>query len=69
MTTSRVDTLDMSQFRHGSDSERKAFALRLARCFAQQGFVKLINHCVPQVAIEKAFQWVRGRLSATLIPT
>jgi hypothetical protein len=66
MTTTKVDTLDMSRFRHGSDLEREAFALRLAECFAQQGFVKLINHCIPHDVVHEAFEWVRTYLSTPI---
>lgn len=58
MSTGNVHMLDMGAFRHGSDAERKAFAQTLTQCFATQGFVKIVNHAVPKVAVEKAFEWV-----------
>lgn len=59
MSAGKVHTLNMAAFRHGSDIERKAFAQDLVQCLATQGFAKLINHALPAVALEKAFEWVR----------
>ncbi|KAF2438001.1 Clavaminate synthase-like protein [Karstenula rhodostoma CBS 690.94] len=56
MSTGQVSTLDMSQFRRGSNSERLDFARNLFKCLSTQGFVKLVNHGVPDVAIDKAFE-------------
>jgi hypothetical protein len=58
MAAGQVSTLDMSQFRRGSESERLDFAQSLVKCLSTQGFVKLINHGVPDVAIDKAFELV-----------
>lgn len=56
MLAGEVSTLDMSQYRRGTDSERLDFARKLFKCLSSQGFVKLVNHGVPDVAINKAFE-------------
>lgn len=66
-TTSHVCTLDMSLFRHGDDATRKTFAQTLAASLASGGFVKIINHAIPKIAIEKAFEWVCGIRVAPVI--
>lgn len=59
MAAGTVVTLDMEKFFLGSEEERAQFARDLLQCFASQGFVKLVNHGVPDLAIDKAFEWVR----------
>jgi len=58
MAAGQVSTLDMSQFRRGSDPERLDFARNLVKCLSTQGFVKLVNHGIPDMAIDKAFELV-----------
>lgn len=58
MLPGQVATLDMSQYRRGTDSERLNFARELFKCLSSQGFVKLINHGIPGAAIDKAFELV-----------
>ena len=60
MAAGTVVTLDMAKFFLGSEEERAQFSRDLLQCFASQGFVKLINHGVPNAAIDKAFEWVRN---------
>ncbi|GCB25946.1 flavonol synthase/flavanone 3-hydroxylase [Aspergillus awamori] len=59
MAAGTVVTLDMGKFFLGSEEERAQFARDLLQCFASQGFVKLVNHGVPDLAIDKAFEWNR----------
>lgn len=54
-----VWTLDMNDFRHGSEQQRLKFSASLVNCLASQGFVKVINHAVPPVAMKNAFEWNR----------
>lgn len=56
MSKGQVSTLDMSHFRRGTNSERLEFAQNLVKCLSSQGFVKLVNHGVPDQAIDKAFE-------------
>lgn len=56
MKTGQVYTLDMSKFRRGTTEERLDFARDLLKCLSSQGFVKIVNHGVPDAAVEKAFE-------------
>ncbi|PVH92503.1 Clavaminate synthase-like protein [Periconia macrospinosa] len=56
MKTGQVSTLDMTNFRRGSEKERLSFANELLKCLSTQGFVKLVNHGVSDQAVEKAFE-------------
>lgn len=58
MTAGTVSTLDMGKFIRGNNKERVDFSNDLVRSFAAQGFVKLINHGIPDIVLERAFELV-----------
>ena len=51
-------TLDLSRFTHGDDQERQQLATHLCASLSQHGFVKLVNHGVPDEAVSELFGWV-----------
>ena len=52
------DTLDASQFIHGSVDDRVNFARRLVSCLDKDGFVKIRNHGIPSQDIKEMLSWV-----------
>jgi isopenicillin N synthase-like dioxygenase len=53
-----ISVLDASQFLHGSPSQRAEFADKLLKSCIEHGFVKLINHGMPDAVITEMFSWV-----------
>lgn len=53
-----LPTLDLSRFTRGNDQERQQLAKDLCASLLQHGFVKLVNHGVPDEAVLKLFEWV-----------
>jgi len=53
-----LPTLDFSRFEDGSESERTELANVLVDSFEKHGFVKLVNHGVPDEVIYDLFAWV-----------
>ncbi|KAG9241338.1 hypothetical protein BJ878DRAFT_466590 [Calycina marina] len=51
-----IQTLDLSQFTKGSESERRAFASDLLSNFSRNGFVKLVNHGIPDSEVSKLWE-------------
>ncbi|KND86888.1 Flavonol synthase/flavanone 3-hydroxylase [Tolypocladium ophioglossoides CBS 100239] len=47
-----LPTLDFSLFKHGSDAESRKLAKTLVQSFRDHGFVKLINHGLPEDAVK-----------------
>jgi isopenicillin N synthase-like dioxygenase len=52
---SLVKTLDFALFRDGTEAQRKQLGAELAEGFVSAGFVKLINHGIPEETVHKAF--------------
>jgi isopenicillin N synthase-like dioxygenase len=52
-------TLDLQLFTHGSGTESKALAKALVESFRDHGFVKLINHGIPEETVSEYMQAVR----------
>jgi len=50
-------TLDLSQFRHGTDEQRSRFARELCESFQGSGFVKLEGHGFDMDAVREMFEW------------
>lgn len=48
---SNLPTLDFSLFTHGTQVERQELGQALAKSFVDHGFVKLINHGLPDETI------------------
>ena len=47
-----LPTLDFSSFHHGPEKERLELANALVNSFRQHGFVKLINHGIPEEIVQ-----------------
>ena len=47
-----LPTLDFSSFYHGSEKERLKLAVDLENSFRNHGFVKLINHGIPEEIVK-----------------
>ena len=60
-TTSREEmdlpTLDFSRYRYGSEKIRLELAVTLVKSFENHGFVKLINHGIPE---ETVYKYLKG---------
>lgn len=48
-----LPTLDFSHFCHGSKEQRLGLAIALVDSFKKHGFVKLINHGIPEDTVKK----------------
>jgi isopenicillin N synthase-like dioxygenase len=59
-------TLDLSRFTDGSELERQQLASDLLASLSQHGFVKLVNHGIPDEAVSKLFDWVRVKCLSTV---
>lgn len=53
-----VKTLDFSLFSNENPHEQQIFAKELVRTLSQLGFVKLVNHGIPESMLHEAFEWV-----------
>lgn len=53
-----LPTLDFGKFLHGTQTERQELADQLVASFTQHGFVKLINHGVPDEVVDGIWKWV-----------
>jgi isopenicillin N synthase-like dioxygenase len=53
-----LPTLDLSRFTEGSEKERQQLASDLLASLSGHGFVKLVNHGIPDKAISRLFGWV-----------
>lgn len=56
MTLSR---LDLSLFTSGNATDRRHFASDLLESLRRHGFVKIVNHGIPEHIVARLFQWVR----------
>lgn len=56
MTLSR---LDLSLFTSGNTTDRQHFASDLLESLRGHGFVKIVNHGIPDHIIARLFEWVR----------
>ena len=56
MTLSR---LDLSLFTSGITTDRRQFALDLLESLRGHGFVKIVNHGIPDHTVARLFKWVR----------
>lgn len=54
----KIPTLDASDFLAGSESQRNRFASDLVDSFVRTGFVKIVNHGIPEEMIDDLFKWV-----------
>ncbi|UNI16129.1 hypothetical protein JDV02_002596 [Purpureocillium takamizusanense] len=61
-----LPTLDLSSFHHGSDAERKRLAEDLVQSFKDHGFVKLVNHGVPEDVVR---QYMKAAVDFFALPT
>lgn len=62
MTT--LPTLDFSNFTQGSQFEREELGKSVTKSFIDHGFVKLINHGLPDETIAELLDLVRGKRNA-----
>jgi isopenicillin N synthase-like dioxygenase len=61
-----LPTLDLSRFTDGSELERQKLASDLLASLSQHGFVKLVNHGIPDETVSKLFDWVRVKCPSTV---
>lgn len=54
-----LPTLNLSLFTHGNEEERQKLASDLLDSLVQHGFVKIINHGVPEELISTMWDLVR----------
>jgi len=54
-----VPTVNGSDFFSGTDAQRRQFCNDMVDSFKRFGFVKLINHGIPQETVNDVFHWVR----------
>lgn len=57
-TLASLPTLDFSKFTHGSHLEQLNLGNALFKSFKDHGFVKLINHGLPNVTTEALLEFV-----------
>lgn len=57
-TMASLPTLDFSKFTHGSHLDQLKPGNALVKYFKDHGFVKLINHGLPDVTTEALLQFV-----------
>lgn len=50
-----IPLVDLSEYRQGSDADKKAFIERLGSAFNDIGFVGVINHDIPDDLVDKFF--------------
>lgn len=50
--------VDASQFISGTPTQQRGFAIELAESVRRCGFVKVINHGLPDELIDELFAWV-----------
>ncbi len=61
-----LPTLDLSVFTDGgSDTDRNKFSSDLLSSLSKHGFVKLVNHGIPDYMVSKLFQWVSLGLTSS----
>lgn len=53
-----IPTLDVSLFHSESTADRKQYASALVNSLTKHGFVKLINHGIPEETVMEMFEWV-----------
>jgi isopenicillin N synthase-like dioxygenase len=53
-----ISVLDAALFLHGTDSQKSLFAKQLLSSCQQCGFVKIINHGIPDSFILELFKMV-----------
>ena len=58
-----LPTLDFSKFLRGTPEEKVDFSNRLVDSFKNHGFVKLVNHSVPETLVSQLLQGVRTKNS------
>lgn len=56
-------SLDFSLCTNGNATDYRQFASDLLERLRQHGFVKIVNHGIPDHAIGKMFEWVRANES------
>ena len=61
-----LPTLDSLRFRQGTLSERRSFANELLQSCSQYGFVKIINHGIPDEKVSELFEWVNEPIRCCL---
>ncbi|MCC6412680.1 MAG: 2-oxoglutarate and iron-dependent oxygenase domain-containing protein, partial [Saprospiraceae bacterium] len=47
-----IPTVDLGQYAHGSEADKKAFVQQLGKAFHEVGFVAVVNHGVPKKLID-----------------
>lgn len=52
----KIPTVDLNQYLHGSEEDKKVFAKQLGDTFSGIGFAIVANHGVPQELIDKAYK-------------
>jgi len=52
MSNRTIPVLDLSNFVHGDESDRKQFIADLGKAFHEVGFVGLVNHGIPKSLVE-----------------
>lgn len=53
-----LSLLDLSLYTNGSPNERQILFHQVLLSCASSGFVKFINHGIPDEKISEAFEWV-----------
>lgn len=54
-----IPVVDLAQFTHGSESDRKAFVYELGRAYEDVGFVAVKNHGIPEELIDELYRYVQ----------
>lgn len=54
-----LPTLDFAKYLHGTEAERFELCHALVESFRDHGFVKLVNHGLPEVIVQKYLKAVR----------
>jgi len=55
MQARTIPLVDLSEYRQGSDADKKAFIEKLGNAFNDIGFVGVINHDIPDALVSKFF--------------
>lgn len=58
-----LPTVDFADFVGGPDWKRREIGQQLIDSFKAHGFVKLINHGIPESTVKELFQWVKIPIS------
>ena len=64
-----ISVLDLSVLTNGTTQEQAIFCQALLDCCTRYGFIKLVNHGIPESYISDCFDLVSEHIQVLYIPT